>query len=71
MFRTLRYQLRGMVYGFLLATIVWGFVLAPHTKFEISATNRPAEIIKAENDADKLKGLFKEAAKTEDKHEKR
>lgn len=62
--KAFKYQLRGMLYGFVLATILYGIILAPHTKFEISATNRSAEIIKAENDANKVKDLFKEAVKT-------
>jgi hypothetical protein len=43
MLKTIKHQVRGTVYGFLLATVLWGVLLFPHTQFRISASNVPVE----------------------------
>lgn len=43
MLKTIKYQLRGAVYGSLITMVVMGFILYPHTTFRIQASNQPPE----------------------------
>lgn len=41
--KVVKYHVRGAVYGFLLATLLWGVILYPHTQFRIQTSNMPVE----------------------------
>ena len=52
--KILKYHLRGAIYGFLLATIFYGFLLYPHTQFRIQATNQNTDQLTAMDTAESL-----------------
>jgi hypothetical protein len=56
--KAIKHHVRGAIYGFLVATLFYGYLLYPHTQFRIQATNQDHEQLTAMDTAETLAAVM-------------